>query len=117
MLVGHCVLQRNFEVITKARIKRGDYYDSVTLLRVAQGVLKFAGCKDAAVVMGTPANKGLLKDAALMTPEIALTSPDDLIITVLAEDEAIVDAALVEAERVLKTSRASMQQGVGSEQR
>mgnify|MGYP006987969554 CR=1 FL=1 len=51
-------------MIKKTIIKSGEYYDSVTLMEVAQGLLDLEGIEDAAVVMGTPANKGILNDAA-----------------------------------------------------
>lgn len=104
-------------MITKTRVKRGDYYDSVTLLQVAQGLLKLRGCKDTAVVMGTPANKSILTDAQLLTSEAALAASDDLVIAVRAEEEVSADAALVEAERLLKTSRMAVQRSTGSEER
>ena len=61
-------------LIKKTIIKSGEYYDSVTLMEVAQGLLDLEGVEDAAVVMGTPANKGILKDADLLTPEAQASS-------------------------------------------
>ncbi|MFN2110789.1 MAG: acyl-CoA synthetase FdrA [Anaerolineae bacterium] len=86
-------------------IKSGEYYDSVTLLQVAQGLLKLPGVEDAAVVMGTPANKGILKDAGLLTPEAEAASADDLIIAARIAGRAKVDAA-ARADELLKASRA-----------
>ena len=67
-------------LITKTQVKGGEYYDSVTLLEVAQDLLALEGVKDAAVVMGTPANKGILADAQLLTPEAEAATPDDLVV-------------------------------------
>ncbi len=92
-------------MIKRTYIKGGEYYDSITLLQVSQGILAVPGVKDAAVVMGTPANRGLLEAANLLTPEAAAARPDDLVIVVLAEDEAAAEAALKEAERLMKVSR------------
>lgn len=92
-------------MITKTAIKSGEYYDSVTLLQVAQGLIALVGIEDAAVVMGTPANKGLLETGNLLTPEAEAASPDDLIIAVRAVDEAAAAAALTEAEALMKASR------------
>ncbi len=92
-------------------VKSGEYYDSVTLLQVAQGLSKLVGVEDAAVVMGTPANKGILKDAGLLTSEAEAASADDLIIAARTtdattdEDKATVDIA-ARVNELLKASRA-----------
>ncbi len=97
-------------MITKTIIKSGEYYDSVTLLEVAQGLLDLDGVQDAAVVMGTPANKGILKDADLLTPEAKAASADDLVIAVRADDEAIAEEAIAKADELLTASRAPKQE-------
>jgi len=92
-------------LITKTIIKSGAYYDSVTLLQVAQGLLKVADVQDAAVVMGTPANKGILTGADLATPEALAAAPDDLIIAVRAITAEAADAAITHADMLLTASR------------
>ena len=92
-------------MITQTTIKSGEYYDSVTLLQVAQGLMGLAGIEDAAVVMGTPANKGLLASGNLLTPEAEAAGADDLVIAVRAVDAAAAAAALAEAEALMKASR------------
>lgn len=92
-------------MITKTQIRGGEYYDSVTLLEVAQGLLDVEGIQDAAVVMGTPANKGILADADLLTPEAEAASADDLVIAVRADSEEEAGKAMEEAEHLLKESR------------
>ncbi len=54
---------------TLTRVKPSEYHDSVTLMLVAQAVLKLPGVQDAAVVMGTPANREILAAVGLLTPE------------------------------------------------
>ncbi len=85
-------------------IKSGEYYDSITLLQVAQGLSKLAGVEDAAVVMGTPANKGILKDAGMLTPEANAAFADDLIIAAKIASKAKVDVA-ARVNELLKASR------------
>ncbi|MBN2002969.1 MAG: acyl-CoA synthetase FdrA [Anaerolineae bacterium] len=92
-------------------VKSGEYYDSITLLQVAQGLSKLAGVEDAAVVMGTPANKGILKDAELLTPEAQAASADDLVIAVRVMSESMATAALEQADALLKASRAPKEGG------
>ena len=86
---------------TLTRIKPSAYHDSVTLMLVAQAVLKLPGVQDAAVVMGTPANREIIAAAGLLTPEAAGARPDDLLIVIKAEDEASALAALAQAEEIL----------------
>lgn len=93
-------------MITKVAIKRGEYYDSVTLLQVAQEIAGLDGVQDAAVIMGTPANKGILDNAGLLTSEADAASADDLVIAVRADSEALADKALEEASAAMERSRA-----------
>lgn len=94
-------------------VKSGQYYDSVTLMQVAQALTELDGVEDAAVVMGTPANKGILSSADLLTAEAQAAAADDLIIAVRASTEAQALAALAATEGLLKASRAP--KGGGSE--
>ena len=98
-------------MITKTRIKSGEYYDSVTLLEVAQGLLDLDGIGDAAVVMGTPANKGILADADLLTPEAEAASSDDLVIAVRADSEAAAEEAMEKADALMEASRTPTEEG------
>ena len=86
---------------TLTRIKPSEYHDSVTLMLVAQAILKLPGVQDAAVVMGTPANREIIAAAKLLTPEAAGARPDDLLIVVKAVDETSALAALAQAEEIL----------------
>ncbi|HQE92219.1 MAG TPA: acyl-CoA synthetase FdrA [Anaerolineae bacterium] len=85
-------------------VKSGEYYDSITLLQVAQGLSKLTGVEDAAVVMGTPANKGILKDAGLLTAEAEAALADDLIIAARVADAAVINVAVC-ADELLKAAR------------
>lgn len=100
-----CHFQREVTLITQVLIKSGAYYDSVTLLQVAQGLLEVAGIQDAAVVMGTPANQGILDDAKLLTSEARAASADDLVIAVRAISDERATAAMTAADALLKASR------------
>ncbi len=94
-------------MITKTYIKTGEYYDSVTLLEVAQALMQLDGVEDAAVVMGTPANKGILADADLLTPDAEGATSDDLVIAARATSKATVTAALDKVDDLLKATRAT----------
>ena len=90
----------------KSVIKRSDYHDSVTLMLAAREVSRLPGVSDAAVVMATEANKGLLKEAGLLTPEAEAASPNDLVVAVSGEESAI-EKALTEAEKLLGKKQVS----------
>ncbi len=65
------------------------------------GAVDLPGVEDAAVVMGTRANREILTGAGLLTSEVAATKPDDLVIVVKAADEAAGQAALAQAQEIL----------------
>jgi FdrA protein len=90
----------------KTLIKKSEYHDSVTLMLVARELTKFPGVIDVGVIMATEANKALLKESGLLTPEAQAANPNDLVIAVSAND-GVADAALLEAERLLKQKRSS----------
>ncbi|MBN2004017.1 MAG: acyl-CoA synthetase FdrA [Anaerolineae bacterium] len=91
---------------TQTTVKTGAYYDSITLLQAAQALLRLPGITDAAVVMGTSANKGILKDAALLTPEAAAAADTDLVIAVRAASAEEAASALAQAGALLAATRA-----------
>jgi FdrA protein len=80
-------------------IKKSEYHDSVTLMLVARELTGQPGVKDAAVLMGTDANKSLLKQSGLLNPDAEHATPNDLIIAVLIEKSA--PDILVLAEKLL----------------
>lgn len=83
------------------RIKTSEYHDSITLMLVAKALLALPGVEDAAVVMGTPANREIVAAAGLLTHEAAAARPDDLLIAIRAADEAAGQAALSRADALL----------------
>ncbi|HTP09381.1 MAG TPA: acyl-CoA synthetase FdrA [Anaerolineae bacterium] len=90
----------------KTLVKKSEYHDSVTLMLVARELTKFPGVIDVGVIMATEANKALLKESGLLTPDAQSATPNDLVIVVSANDDAA-EAALLEAERLLKQKRSA----------
>src|SRR5260370_27945734 len=82
-------------------VKRGAYHDSVALLTLARALRARPGVREAAVVMGTPANCDLLAQAGLLTEEARAATPNDLVIVVEAETPAGAEAAAAAAEPLL----------------
>jgi FdrA protein len=71
------------------RKKESQYQDSVTLMNVARQLKSLPGIEDAALVMGTTANKDLLRRVELFTPEVEEATSNDLIIAVKGDETSI----------------------------
>src|SRR5438093_11333216 len=83
-------------------VRRGAYHDSVTLMRLSREMEGVPGVRRAAVMMGTPANRALLRDAGLLAAEGEAAGPTDLVITVIAANEDAARAAWQAAEAALE---------------
>jgi succinyl-CoA synthetase alpha subunit len=86
-------------VTIKTLVKTSEYHDSVSLMLVARELTGLPGVQDAAVVMGTEANKSLLEQSGLLSPEAQAATPNDLVIAVRIEGSG--DGVLAEAEKLL----------------
>ncbi|MBN1964625.1 MAG: acyl-CoA synthetase FdrA [Anaerolineae bacterium] len=75
--------------------------DSVSLMNVARDLKALPGIEDAALVMGTDANKRLLTEIGALTAEVQAATPNDLIVMVKG-DEPGLDRALTTAEHLLE---------------
>ena len=77
------------------RVERGRYLDSVALMRVSRRVGALAGVEAAALMIGTPSNKALLREAGLLCADGERAEPNDLIIAVRASNAgAAIDSAV-----------------------
>lgn len=94
-------------MIVRSVIKPSAYFDSVTLMLVQKEVRQLPGVEEAGAVMGTDANKELLRDAGLLTADAAAARADDLILVVRADGAEHVDAALANAQELLVRRRES----------
>jgi FdrA protein len=85
----------------KYLVKTSQYFDSVSLMNIAREVRALAGVEDAALVMGTDANKGLLRQVvSALSAEALAAAPTDLILMVKGE-AGVLDDALALAEKLL----------------
>lgn len=87
-------------MVIKARIKRNTYFDSITLMRIAQALTGMDGVEDAAAIMATAPNLQLLAEAGL-TPPDCNASAADVLLVVRASDDAHAEAALQAAKEQL----------------
>ncbi len=91
---------------TRTTLKRSFYQDSVALMGLARELRTGAGVREAAALMGTPANLALMADAGLLTDEARAAGPNDLVIVVSADSAAEAEAALARGESLLTARRA-----------
>lgn len=86
-------------------IKQGFYFDSVTLMRVGRELSNLPGVQEASIVMGTEANKAILKMSGLLLSSFAKSGDQDLLIAVRAKDAAAANKALAKAEELLSKKK------------
>ena len=75
-------------------IRKNEYYDSVFLMRVAKRLSEQKGIRQAAALMGTEKNKGLLAQIGIRGAEISAAMPSDLMLGVEADSQEILAAVL-----------------------
>jgi len=85
----------------KVIIQKDAYYDSVFLMLTAKAVKQTPGVKEVFILMGTEANLELLKSIGLSAPEAKDATPNDLVIAVEGENEALVEEACKTASELL----------------
>jgi FdrA protein len=85
------------------RVERRRYLDSVTLMRLSRRLAALPGVEGAALMIGSPSNKVLLRDAGLLAAEGEAAGADDLVIAVRAADERAGRRALVAALPLIET--------------
>lgn len=93
---------RREEMVVRAVVRRSSYHDSMVLMRVAASLRALPGVREAAALMGTPANHELLAAAGLAAPEVKDAGPGDLILAVEAGTDAEAQAALEAARGLLE---------------
>ncbi len=96
--------------VIKAETLPSLYQDSVVLMRIATEIRVLEGVVEAAVFMGTPANQAILESSGMATPAALASGPNDLIISVKAEDENSANRALEAARERLADRRSSVEQ-------
>lgn len=86
-------------MIERIVLLRDTYRDSVALMRISKEVAERGEVLDAAVVMGTPLNLGLVGDLGFELPDPV--GPNDLLVAVRAESGKDADAAVAAVEALL----------------
>ena len=78
-------------------VRKGFYLDSVALMRLSRGIAALDDVEEAALMMGTPANREILEAAGLLAESGAAAGGGDLMIGIRATTEAAARSALAEA--------------------
>ena len=99
--------------VAATRIRAGFYLDSVALMRISRAVEDLAGVAAASLMMGSPSNKELLRDAGLLDAGAEGAGPNDLVIAIRAEDGDALGAAFDAAEAALRGPAGGDRQGKG----
>lgn len=94
-------------------VRRDTYLDSIALMRIAQAVKAVDGVEECGLMMGTPANLGVMADADVLGPDGRRAGPGDLVIALRARDQATAARALAEARHLLDKPRA-IEAGAGA---
>jgi FdrA protein len=89
----------------KGEIRSGVYYDSVVLMQLQRALTELPGILDAGVVMGTDANKDLLAQSDLLSPEVQDAGADDMVLVIKAEDESSAQDALSKVDELIASRR------------
>lgn len=77
---------------TITEIRRGFYLDSVALMRLSREIAGMEGVVEAALMMGSPANLAIMRDAGLLE-DACDARPNDLVLAFRARDAASAEAA------------------------
>jgi succinyl-CoA synthetase alpha subunit len=86
-------------------VRKGQYHDSVFLMRVANKMAAEPGVTQVAAVMGTDANKELLREAGFEPPNASAAGPNDLVVGVQSESDESVARVLGRIDEWLRPDR------------
>jgi FdrA protein len=84
---------------------KGLYRDSIVLMRCARTLTAMPGIEEAGLLIGTEANKEMLREAGLLGAEGSAAGPGDLIIALRAKDATAADAAMAKARQLLQAQK------------
>lgn len=83
-------------------IEKNSYHDSIVLMLLTNHLKEIAGVNNVQVMMGTPANKDIFKTGGLATPELDQATPNDMVVVVDVDDEALIDKVVAESKNYLE---------------
>jgi FdrA protein len=88
-------------------IQKNSYQDSINLMLLTNAVATTEGINKVQIMMATPSNKDIYKDAGLYTDELGAAESNDMAIVVDTDDESKVQVVLEKVEEYLKNQAIS----------
>ncbi len=88
-------------MVVKSRVRKGEYRESIFLMRISQQLGGLDGVQQAAAIMATDANKKLLEGAGTLTDEVSKAGPNDLAIVVDAVSPERAEEVLSKAKEIM----------------
>ncbi len=88
-------------MVTKIVIKKNQYRDSVFLMVINERVRSLPGVEEIAVMMGTDNNKEIMKKVDFSGSEVDSATANDLLICIRAEEEKVIEEAVLQIEEML----------------
>ncbi|GAA1393549.1 acyl-CoA synthetase FdrA [Luteococcus peritonei] len=85
----------------KTVVKPNLYQDSVALMVLSRKLSDLEGVSKVSVMMGTPANKDILRNTGFGSAEVDAAQPGDLVLGIEADDEATADQVAATALEML----------------
>ncbi len=79
-------------------IRKNRYHDSINLTILTKAVNMTEGVDQAQVMLGTEANKEVLKEAGLYNEDVEKAGPNDMVVAIEAEDESVMNQVMKRVE-------------------
>lgn len=92
-------------MIVKGMVKKGEYFDSVSLMIAANAINQMDGVADSAVMMGTQENKAILESSGFLLQAFRDAEDSDLLVAVKARDEAAANVVMENIDNELTRLR------------
>ncbi len=89
-------------MVVNGILKKGEYYDSVSLMIVSKEINKLPGVIESSVVMGTKENLSIIKDAGLWFDGLSEAEDTDLVIALKCEKLDFINSVIDDIDGHLK---------------
>lgn len=93
------------------QVRPSFYMDSVALMRCSREIVAMSGVEDAALMMGTPANRRIMADAGVLAEDGEAAGGGDLVIAIRAVHEGVAKTAMSDALAFLDQPAKRQQSG------
>jgi FdrA protein len=110
LVEGACKTDQDTELVMSSisnEVRKGTYLDSVALMRMSRSIAGMDGVEECGMMMGTPANIAIMRDAGVLNDIGEAAAPGDLVIAVRAATPAIAALAMADAKRTLDAPKSS----------